>query len=76
MNYNKAMIENLTDAGCTTDFIEKFMTEWNKDSKNKGLRLLETHRRSLLETLHQAQRRIDCLDYLAYQLQKSEKESL
>ena len=34
------------------------------------LRLLSDHRRLLLNRLHQEERRIDCLDYLVYQLEK------
>ena len=32
------------------------------------LRLLATHRASLLDQLHVSQRQIDCLDYLVYQM--------
>ena len=34
------------------------------------LRLLSDHRRHLLDCLHREERRIDCLDYLVYQLEK------
>lgn len=74
MNYDNMVIRNLEDAGCNLDFIKKFMTKFNKDCKNDDLRLLEIHRRSLLDTLHQEQKKIDCLDYLIYQIRKSEKE--
>lgn len=74
MDQENALIQNLEDAGCTADFIKNFMTKWNHGKKNEELRLLETHRRSLLDTLHQDQKRIDCLDFLVYQLQKTDKE--
>ena len=32
--------------------------------------MLSDHRRHLLDCLHQEERRIDCLDYLVYQLEK------
>ena len=38
------------------------------------LRLLSDHRRRLLDCLHQEERRIDCLDYLVYQLEKHRAE--
>ena len=34
------------------------------------LKLLSDHRRHLLDCLHREERRIDCLDYLVYQLEK------
>lgn len=74
MNHEKSLIQNLEDAGCTADFIKSFMAKWKHGKKGEDLRLLETHRRSLLDTLHQDQKRIDCLDYLVYQLQKTDKE--
>ena len=36
-----------------------------------GLRLLNQHRRLLLDAMHREQKRIDCLDYLLYQIRKS-----
>lgn len=68
------MIQNLKDAGCPRDFIMDFMAKFTKGKKHEELRLLAAHRRNLLDTLHQAEKRIDCLDYLVYRLQKSEKE--
>ena len=32
--------------------------------------MLSDHRRHLLDCLHREERRIDCLDYLVYQLEK------
>lgn len=74
MDQENALIQNLEDAGCTADFIKNFMMKWNHGKKTEELRLLEAHRRSLLDTLHQDQKRIDCLDFLVYQLQKADKE--
>ena len=36
----------------------------------EGLKLLAVHRRSLLNHLHEEQKRIDCLDYLVWQMEK------
>lgn len=36
-------------------------------------RILARHRRTLLDTIHADQKKIDCLDYLVYQMEKSEK---
>ena len=37
------------------------------------MRVLSRHRRTLLDTLHQSEKRIDCLDYLVYTLEKQNK---
>lgn len=74
MEQENALIQNLEDAGCTAEFINSFIMKWSHGKKSEELRLLEAHRRSLLDTLHRDQKRIDCLDYLVYQLQKADKE--
>ena len=38
--------------------------------EEQQLRLLSGHRKNLLERLHREEKRIDCLDYLLYQMQK------
>lgn len=35
-------------------------------------RLLGKHRDTLLDTMHREQKRIDCLDYLLYQMKKAQ----
>lgn len=66
----KAMVENLKDAGCNVETIQNFLNNWKQDKKEDGLKLLGKHRRFLLDALHQEQKQIDCLDYLVYRLQK------
>lgn len=69
----EAMIQNLKDAGCDDKTISAFMENLREDKINAGLKLLEIHRRSLLEDLHREQRQIDCLDYLVFTIQKKAK---
>lgn len=66
----EAMIQNLKDAGCDSETIQEFTAKIKKESKEEGILLLERYRRSLLDVLHTDQRKIDCLDYLVYQLKK------
>lgn len=66
----KAIIENLKDAGCDQATIQDFLADLRGGKQSKGIRLLEKHRRTLLDELHQEQKRIDCLDYLLFMLQK------
>ena len=72
-NNDEAIIQNLVDAGCDKDTITAFVEDIHKEKIAEGLRLLATHRRSLLDDLHKEQKRIDCLDYLIYKIEKSQK---
>lgn len=65
-----AIVQNLIDAGCGQEFISEFMEDLRKDNISKDLKLLQAHRRSLLDNLHKEQKRIDCLDYLVYRMTK------
>lgn len=62
--------QNLRDAGCEQATIEAFLDEWRSGRYRRGMQLLQRHRSSLLDRLHAEQRRIECLDYLLYMLQK------
>lgn len=64
------VIQNLKDAGCGKDVIDSFMGCYRSRETVRGLRLLSDHRQSLLDQLHAEQKRIDCLDYLIYQLKQ------
>ncbi len=70
-SYNEnAIVQNLIDAGCGKEFIAEFMNDFRAENVSKSLKLLETHRRLLLDNLHKEQERIDCLDYLVYRMTK------
>lgn len=60
------MKQALRDAGCTGEDIACIM-ENAGDSKGL-LTLLARHRAALLEEVHRGEKKIDCLDYLIYQL--------
>lgn len=62
------IVQNLKDAGCEDEIIQRFLTAVEQRKTEDGIRLLRRHRRSLLEKLHEWQKKIDCLDYLLYQL--------
>ena len=68
-----AIIQNLEDAGCSGPFIQQYLkTVETRGGGPERLRLLEERRRDLLSRLHAEQRKLDCLDYLRYQLQKEQ----
>ena len=64
----KDIAQNLKDAGCDSGCIEMFMGLWQKGSREEQMKLLEAHREFLLECKHKEEQRIDCLDYLIYQI--------
>lgn len=67
---NKDMIfyQNLIDAGCKKTDIEKWILMYENKEEKKLVKQLVHYRKSLLDDLHQAQYKIDCLDYLLYKL--------
>ena len=67
--YAYTVLQNLKDAGCTDEMVEKFMDLQANEDEEQQIRLLSSHRKHLLEELHREEKRIDCLDYLIYQMQ-------
>lgn len=67
------IIQNLRDAGCDNETIDAFIDDIRKDKVTAGLKLLAAHRRALLEDIHKEQKKIHCLDYLVYTMQKKSK---
>ena len=66
----QSMIQNLKDAGCDSNMIEQFLACHENGNVEKQQKLLSDHRRQLLERVHTEEKKIDCLDYLDYQLRK------
>ena len=66
----KAVEQNLRDAGCPDEFIADFMRVWEEGTPAEQLRLLSRQRCRLLDALHAEQKKLECLDYLRYQLEK------
>ena len=65
--------QNLLDAGCDSVTTQQALSQLEAERVSDCLRLLSRHRRQLLEQLHRAERSIDCLDYLVYQLEHQQK---
>ena len=62
----QTITENLKDAGCDQEMITEFFDKSGK--KDEQLRILKRHRQQLLDRVHKEEKRIDCLDYLVYQM--------
>ena len=59
--------ENLRDAGCDEAFIAEVDALPSPCAK---LCRLKAYRRNLLDGIHAEQRKLECLDYLIYQLRR------
>lgn len=62
--------QNLIDSGCTQTIIDEFLSLYRQDKLKDALRLLAKHRAELLENLHETQKKIDCLDFLIFNLKQ------
>lgn len=68
--------QNLIDAGCDQQTTDSCMACFDEGDMAKMLPALARHRRALLDELHKEQKRIDCLDYLVYSIQKQQKKEV
>ncbi len=59
-----SLVRNLKDAGCGPLLIEKILVLHESGNIREELRLLAAQRSGLLEKVHAAQKKVDCLDYL------------
>lgn len=69
---NVLLLRNLKDAGCDEATIEKYFQLQEEGKNQEQFRLLSMHRAFLLDQLHVSQNRIDCLDYLIYEMKKTD----
>ena len=65
-----ALIQNLVDAGCKQTEIDSFMHFYDCKEEEQQIKLLEKQREDLLQRVHTEEKKISCLDYLLYQIQK------
>lgn len=62
------VIQNLKDAGCDPKTIKCFMECMEQDNLSGQFQLMEGQRKCLLDKVHEEEKKIDCLDYLVYQM--------
>lgn len=67
---NFSLIRNLRDAGCGAPLIKKILALHESGNIRGELRLLAAQRSGLLEKVHVAQKKVDCLDYLVFQMKQ------
>ena len=72
------MIQNLEDAGCTSETIMEVCRLYDNGRFQDAVKTLRKHRCTLMDRLHESQERVDCLDFLVRRMEqaiKSEKNS-
>ena len=62
--------QNLIDAGCDPEIVQQCMELARGQRTGEMKRILTRHRRTLLDTVHAEEKKIDCLDYLFYKMEK------
>ena len=72
----QAVLQNLTDAGCSSDVVHRFCELEARQCPEAIIRqeqvlLLNRQRKELLDDLRRCQKRIDCLDYLLRRMRES-----
>lgn len=65
--------QNLADAGCGPELVRQCAALAQGGNTAELVRVLTRHRQTLLDAVHQNEKRIDCLDYLIYKLEKQNR---
>ena len=71
---NFLMRRNLADAGLPEATITEILSLLGEGRDIAVRRILARHRASLLNTVHENQTRIDCLDYLIYDMDHNNRK--
>lgn len=66
----EALVQNLQDAGCKAEQVKQFLALRDAGDLKGQMKLLRGQRDCLLDEVHMEQKKIDCLDYLVYQMEK------
>lgn len=64
--------QNLVDAGCKQEIVQRCMNLAQQRRTSEIKHILACHRQTLLDTLHADEKRIDCLDYLVFTIDKEQ----
>lgn len=65
--------QNLIDAGCDRELVGRCITLAQEKKTGELLLILSRHRRTLLDGVHQREKQIDCLDFLIYQINRTQQ---
>ena len=66
----EVFLQNLKDAGCGKETICQCMELAGAENFAETVKKLKQHKKVLLDTIHTTQKKIDCLDYLIYSIER------
>ena len=69
------LIQNLQDAGVPAECIARFLSCRAAQDERAALQILAQQRAILLDQVHAGEKKIDCLDYLVYQLRREMEQA-
>ena len=68
----KTMIDNLADAGCTKHDAEIAGELFKNGQTDELIQFLKKCRCSLMDEMHESQRKVDCMDFLIRRAERNE----
>ena len=68
---DEELTQALRDAGCDGAAVNEFMRLYAEGQTAKAQKLLSQQRKRLLDGIHAEERKINCLDYLVYEMNRS-----
>lgn len=69
-NSEKGILQCLKDCGCDERTAEQFIAYGQEARLRDQIRLLNRRRRSLMDDLHENQRKVDCIDFMIRELEQ------
>ena len=73
-NSEDELIRSLKDAGCTNVTISGFIENYRRSNIQAALNFIEKRRQTLLDKVHDNEKKISCLDYLIYEVEKEQNK--
>lgn len=70
------LVEGLHQLGCNQELITDLIDLNTKGQTAEQLRLLAGKKKELLQTLHDSQKKIDCLDYLTFHVKENPQKEV
>lgn len=67
------LVQNLKDAGCGSQTIETVCRLYRNGQVQEAVKTLRKYRCSLMDSLHESQGRVDCLDFLVWRMEKEKR---
>jgi hypothetical protein len=73
-DFKQNMEERLQELDCDENMIEMVMNRLIAGDKETARRFLRRHRKTLMDNMHESQKKVDDLDFLIYQIDKDKLE--